>query len=100
MALLRGPTHELHLKQQPTFRLPFCFFTAGITDYTTDNRGDVGSWIREACIIGVEKVISVLVSLDFQSAVSPPFVSASLGFLATSALLKQLAVCPSEMSGY
>lgn len=35
---------------------------SGLDDYTVDERGDVGSWIRIACIEGLTKVAEVLVS--------------------------------------
>ena len=28
-------------------------FLAGLTDYTTDERGDIGSWIRISCVLGL-----------------------------------------------
>jgi hypothetical protein len=30
-----------------------CFLT-GIRDYTTDKRGDVGSWVREASMVALK----------------------------------------------
>jgi hypothetical protein len=32
----------------------------GLTDYTTDERGDVGSWVRMACIQGLATFIQVV----------------------------------------
>ncbi|KAI6129812.1 TBCD protein [Pisolithus croceorrhizus] len=34
--------------------------TTGLDDYTTDERGDVGSWIRIACIQGLTSIIETL----------------------------------------
>ncbi|KAI6099571.1 TBCD protein [Pisolithus croceorrhizus] len=34
--------------------------TSGLDDYTTDERGDVGSWIRIACIQGLTSIIETL----------------------------------------
>lgn len=36
-----------------------CLFKA-LEDYSVDNRGDVGSWVREAAIIGLEKCTYIL----------------------------------------
>ncbi|EGO23938.1 hypothetical protein SERLADRAFT_450239 [Serpula lacrymans var. lacrymans S7.9] len=35
---------------------------AGLDDYTTDERGDIGSWIRMACIKGLTSSVEVLFS--------------------------------------
>ena len=32
----------------------------GLKDYTTDERGDVGSWIRCSCVLGLSKFIQIL----------------------------------------
>ena len=39
-----------------------CFdaFLEGLTDYTTDARGDVGSWIRLSCVLGLSTFTQVL----------------------------------------
>lgn len=42
--------------------------TEGMKDYATDDRGDVGSWVREACMTSFCKVVAHLVS-DEQSIV-------------------------------
>lgn len=34
--------------------------TQGFTDYTTDQRGDVGSWVRLACISSLKTVLPLL----------------------------------------
>jgi tubulin-specific chaperone D len=41
----------------------FNVLLGGLADYTTDERGDVGSWIRIACLSGLVSVISLLHSL-------------------------------------
>lgn len=48
----------------------------GLEDYTTDERGDVGSWIRIACIRGLSSVIEDLFRIsgslpDFPSFLPP-----------------------------
>lgn len=35
---------------------------AGLEDYTTDERGDVGSWIRIACVKGLAATIELLIA--------------------------------------
>jgi hypothetical protein len=32
----------------------------GLTDYTTDERGDVGSWVRIACIQGLTDIVDLI----------------------------------------
>lgn len=32
----------------------------GLKDYTTDERGDVGSWIRCSCVLGLSKFVRIL----------------------------------------
>jgi hypothetical protein len=36
-------------------------------DYSTDKRGDVGSWVREAAMIAAEKITVALYAVDVQS---------------------------------
>lgn len=38
----------------------FQAFVDGIEDYATDNRGDVGSWVREACMKAMEQWVHLL----------------------------------------
>lgn len=42
--------------------------TAGLDDYSTDERGDVGSWVRIACIKGLTTFSATLI----QNAISIP----------------------------
>jgi hypothetical protein len=35
-------------------------FLQGLTDYTTDERGDVGSWIRISCVLGLSTFAQIL----------------------------------------
>ena len=37
-------------------------FLEGLTDYTTDERGDVGSWIRISCVIGLSTFTQILLT--------------------------------------
>src|SRR5690606_36565271 len=36
----------------------------GTEDYATDNRGDVGSWVREECMKGMERWVRLLSSRE------------------------------------
>ncbi|KAF8133796.1 TBCD protein [Boletus edulis] len=56
----------------------------GLDDYTTDERGDVGSWIRIACIRGLSSVIEDLFRIsghlpDFPSFLPPHRYHAAIG---------------------
>lgn len=56
----------------------------GLEDYTTDERGDVGSWIRIACIRGLSSVIEDLFRVsgslpDFSSFLPPHRYHAAIG---------------------
>lgn len=56
----------------------------GLEDYTTDERGDVGSWIRIACIRGLNSVIEDLFRIsgslpDFSSFLPPHRYHAVIG---------------------
>lgn len=57
---------------------------SGLEDYTTDERGDVGSWIRIACIRGLSSVIEDLFRIsgslpDFSSFLPPDRYHATIG---------------------
>ncbi|KAH0832066.1 hypothetical protein J3R83DRAFT_12974 [Lanmaoa asiatica] len=57
---------------------------SGLEDYTTDERGDVGSWIRIACIRGLNSVIEDLFRIsgslpDFPSFLPPHRYHATIG---------------------
>src|ERR1700753_3387804 len=32
----------------------------GLADYTTDERGDVGSWIRISCVLALSQLVQIL----------------------------------------
>ena len=42
------------------FRTVFIALLNGMCDYSTDSRGDVGSWVREACMMGMRNVCNVV----------------------------------------
>ncbi|KAF9953260.1 hypothetical protein BGZ70_000310 [Mortierella alpina] len=39
-------------------------YHTGLQDYSIDHRGDVGSWIREACMQGLEVMVPLVARLD------------------------------------
>lgn len=39
-----------------------CFFV-GLTEYTQDNRGDIGAWVREAALVGLQTLVLSLSTL-------------------------------------
>ncbi|XP_052192957.1 tubulin-folding cofactor D [Diospyros lotus] len=48
-----------------------CLFKA-LDDYSTDNRGDVGSWVREAAMDGLERCTYILCKRDSMGQLSLP----------------------------
>lgn len=57
---------------------------SGLEDYTTDERGDVGSWIRIACIRGMSSIIEDIFRIsgslpDFPSFLPPHRYHAAIG---------------------
>lgn len=49
---------------EPTFRQAFYTMLNGMRDYSTDARGDVGSWMREACMVSMRLVCQMVLQLD------------------------------------
>ncbi|KAF9275663.1 hypothetical protein BGZ68_010600 [Mortierella alpina] len=41
-------------------------YHTGLQDYSIDHRGDVGSWIREACMQGLEVMIPLVARVDYR----------------------------------
>ena len=59
-------------------------FLEGLTDYTTDARGDVGSWIRVSCILGLSTFAQILFTHskslpDFMAYIPPGKYHAAVG---------------------
>lgn len=48
------------LSQEHVDNIFTCFLNA-LTEYTQDNRGDVGAWVREASMVGLETLVKLLV---------------------------------------
>ncbi|KAF9354091.1 hypothetical protein BGX26_008096 [Mortierella sp. AD094] len=42
-------------------------YFSGLQDYSIDHRGDVGSWIREACMLGLEVMVPLVARLDYEA---------------------------------
>lgn len=40
------------------------FFT-GLKDYTQDKRGDIGAWVREACVAGLQVLLRFIPVITF-----------------------------------
>lgn len=40
-----------------------CFFI-GLTEYTQDNRGDIGAWVREAALLGLQGLTLALCKVN------------------------------------
>lgn len=64
-------------------------FLAGLEDYSTDQRGDVGSWVREASVGALESLVPVVCYLDSQSGSCPAYISYDDEVEVVGALLRQ-----------
>lgn len=62
---------------------------SGLEDYTTDERGDVGSWIRIASIQGLTSVSVTLLTLAKSDATYIEYIPPKLYQKAISGVLKQ-----------
>ena len=62
----------------------------GCNDYATDNRGDVGSWVREAAMSTMSRVLNALADCHHKSSIAPSAVlSVELTDQCVAALLQQ-----------
>ncbi|KAJ7600517.1 TBCD protein [Mycena floridula] len=61
----------------------------GLSDYTTDERGDVGSWIRIACIRGLTSIAILLMSHADSFPNFETYLSPSRYHMAVGGILKQ-----------
>ncbi|UZJ54940.1 hypothetical protein CBS101457_004260 [Exobasidium rhododendri] len=55
------------LLEPSTSELVFKVLLAGLEDYTTDARGDVGSWIRLSCLSGMRRLLQFLLTTSKKS---------------------------------
>lgn len=61
----------------------------GLTDYSTDERGDVGSWIRLVCVKGLTTFIETLVTRSSEIPNFPEYLPSSKFHAAVGGILKQ-----------
>ena len=61
----------------------------GLTDYTSDERGDVGSWLRMACVEGLTSMSSILFSRAGSLQAFSEYLPAKSYHAAISGILKQ-----------
>jgi len=62
---------------------------SGLDDYTVDERGDVGSWVRIASIQGLTSVSATLLALAKTDAAYTDYIPADLYQKAIAGILKQ-----------
>lgn len=62
---------------------------SGLEDYTTDERGDVGSWVRIASIQGLTSVSLTLLTLAKTDVTYTEYIPANLYHQAIGGILKQ-----------
>ncbi|CAG8498625.1 14423_t:CDS:10 [Ambispora leptoticha] len=60
-----GSSFKKVANKQIFMKLVEAFFI-GLEDYSTDSRGDVGSWIREVSMLGFASFVPFIVKLDIQ----------------------------------
>ncbi|CAG8736301.1 24921_t:CDS:10 [Gigaspora margarita] len=77
------------LSSKPVFDKIINAYFMGLEDYSTDQRGDVGSWVREACMNGFSEVCSLIALLDLNESDCEPWLSDELSIKIFSNLLKQ-----------
>jgi hypothetical protein len=65
-------------------------FLKCLTDYSTDNRGDVGSWVREAGMQALEQVVPLVVTRDSFHPNQTPWLSPRLVKQIMDELIQQL----------
>ncbi|KAL0043717.1 hypothetical protein WJX82_009809 [Trebouxia sp. C0006] len=62
---------------------------AAVEDYSTDNRGDIGSWVREAAVQEMPRCLVLLCTLDQEHVKVEREEQASITHMVIQALLKQ-----------
>lgn len=62
-------------------------FIEGLKDYTSDSRGDIGAWVREACMIGLQVVTQCTVKAD-ESLLTPELVTNIMACISQQAVEK------------
>ncbi|CAG8754985.1 3398_t:CDS:10 [Cetraspora pellucida] len=74
---------------KPIFDKIINAYFIGLEDYSTDQRGDVGSWVREACMNGFSEICPLIARLDLNDPGCEPWLSNELSIRIFSKLLKQ-----------
>ncbi|RUP45119.1 armadillo-type protein [Jimgerdemannia flammicorona] len=72
-----------------TFSKILSALLAGLEDYSTDQRGDVGSWIREASMRALGLLVPLVARLDLLGAAEDAYLSQATCLDVISGLLKQ-----------
>lgn len=65
----------------------FDAFLRGLKEYTQDNRGDIGAWVREASMIGLQTV-TLLVNKLYRKFLTPELLTAVMTGIAQQAVEK------------
>ncbi|XP_069674548.1 tubulin-specific chaperone D [Periplaneta americana] len=76
-----GPELRTHIEQI------YCCFLEGLTEYTMDSRGDIGAWVREASMTGLQ-VLTVQVLKSDPSLLGPELVTKIMVGIAQQAVEK------------
>ena len=61
-----------------------------LTDYSTDNRGDVGSWVREAAMLGLEQVLPPVAAHHARAVPQPAWLTPAMVKRVIDQLIQQL----------
>jgi len=86
IALAPQPSHRLSVDHVTRM---YSALISGLEDYTTDERGDVGSWVRIASIQGLTYVSVTLLSLAKSETTYIEYIPANLYQEAIAGILKQ-----------
>lgn len=62
-----------------------CFFS-GLTDYTNDSRGDIGSWVRESAISGILTLTNLVYDAGYHSILTEDLMTKIIGGIAQQAV--------------
>jgi len=65
-AIVPPPFLTIVMSRELSKEILSMYFT-GLQDYSVDHRGDIGSWIREASMQGLEVMIPLVARLDYEA---------------------------------
>ena len=90
----KGNTHETLLSTVAVQGRSMCAIAlsaclVGCRDYATDNRGDVGSWVREAAMRGVGRIVQAVTDVSFDKSLASVLLPTPLLDECVAALLQQ-----------